>query len=85
MWYGLKDLGREITGGGVARTSSQLRPGEFCAVQDATFQVRRGECVAMIGPNGAGKSTMLKMINGLIRPNSGEIKIAGKVLSLIHI
>ena len=85
MWYGLKDLGREITGGGVARTSSQLRPGEFCAVQDATFQVRRGECVAMIGPNGAGKSTMLKMINGLIRPNSGEIKIAGKVGALIEL
>jgi len=85
MWYGLKDLGREITGSGAARTSSQLRPGEFCAVQDATFQVRRGECVAMIGPNGAGKSTMLKMINGLIRPNSGEIKIAGKVGALIEL
>ena len=85
MWYGIKDLGREIAGGGAARTGSDLRPGEFCAVQDATFQVRKGECVAMIGPNGAGKSTMLKMINGLIRPNAGEINIAGNVGALIEL
>lgn len=85
MWYGIKDLGREMVGAGVSRTSGQLRPGEFCAVQDASFQVRRGECVAMIGPNGAGKSTMLKMINGLIRPNAGEIAIRGKVGALIEL
>jgi lipopolysaccharide transport system ATP-binding protein len=85
MWYGVKDLGREIVGGGVDRTSSDLRPGEFCAVQDASFQVRRGECVAMIGPNGAGKSTMLKLVNGLIRPNSGEIRIRGKIGALIEL
>ena len=85
MWYGLKDVGREIIGGGRDRSHHNLRLGEFFAVKDASFQVRRGECLAMIGPNGAGKSTMLKMINGLIKPDSGSIKISGKIGALIEL
>lgn len=85
MWYGVKDLGREVFGGGHDRTQSDLRPGEFFAVRDASFQVRRGECVAMIGPNGAGKSTMLKLINGLLKPDAGQIAIRGKIGALIEL
>ena len=78
MWYGIKDLGREVIGMGRDRTHHDLRTSEFFAIRDANFQVKRGECLAMIGPNGAGKSTMLKMVNGLIRPDSGSISIRGK-------
>ena len=87
MRYGVQDLGREVFGKGRDRTQSDLRPGEFFAVKDAHFQVRSGECVGMLGPNGAGKSSMLKLINGLIKPDSGSITIRGSVgaLSLIHI
>ena len=85
MWYGLRDLGRELTGQGHDRTVTGLRPGEFFAIRDANFQVRRGECVALIGPNGAGKSTMLKMVNGLVRPDAGKISIRGKVAALIEL
>ena len=85
MWYGLRDLGREVAGAGRDRTQSDLRPGEFFAVRDASFQVRRGECVAMIGPNGAGKSTMLKLINGLVKPDAGKITIHGKIGALIEL
>ncbi len=85
MWYGVRDLGREMTGQGHDRTATALRPGEFFAIKDATFQVRQGECVALIGPNGAGKSTMLKMINGLVRPDAGKIAIRGKVAALIEL
>ncbi len=85
MWYGIRDLSTELLGRGKDRPLSELRRGEFYAVRDATFQVRQGECVAMIGPNGAGKSTMLKMINGLIRPNSGDIRIRGKIGALIEL
>ena len=45
----------------------------------------RGECVAMIGPNGAGKSSMLKMINGLVKPDAGQITIRGKIGALIEL
>ncbi|OJY42022.1 MAG: ABC transporter ATP-binding protein [Rhizobiales bacterium 64-17] len=43
------------------------------AVNDVSFEVARGEFLAMIGPNGAGKSTCFNMINGQLRPDSGEI------------
>ncbi|MEL7499103.1 MAG: ABC transporter ATP-binding protein [Planctomycetota bacterium] len=85
MWYGLTDLGRQIAGAGRDRQVGDLRPGEFFAVKDANFQVRAGECIAMIGPNGAGKSTMLKMINGLIRPDHGDIRIRGRIGALIEL
>ena len=85
MWYGLKDFGREMIGAGKTRTHKDLRPGEFFAVRDASFQLKQGECLAMLGPNGAGKSTMLKMINGLIRPNGGQITVRGKTGALIEL
>lgn len=85
MWYGIKELGRQVTGRGCNRDHNDLRQGEFFAVRDASFQVNRGECLAMIGPNGAGKSTMLKMINGLIRPDAGSISIKGKIGALIEL
>ncbi len=43
------------------------------AVNDVSFAVRKGEFLAMIGPNGAGKSTCFNMINGQLKPDSGEI------------
>lgn len=85
MWYGIKDLAREAMGSGKNRTHQDLRTGEFFAVRDASFQVNRGECVAMIGPNGAGKSTMLKMVNGLLKPDSGKISITGHIGALIEL
>ena len=85
MRYGIQDLGKQILGAGKNRSLEELRAGEFFAVRDASFQVRRGECVAMIGPNGAGKSSMLKMINGLVKPDSGQITIRGKIGALIEL
>lgn len=85
MWYGIQDLGREVVGAGRDRAQQDLRTGEFFAVRDSSFQVKQGECVAMIGPNGAGKSTMLKMINGLIKPDSGSIAIRGRIGALIEL
>lgn len=84
LWYGVKDLFREMTGqGGIGRTA--LRKKEFLAVDDVSFAVNRGECLALIGPNGAGKSTLLKMINGLIKLDRGHIKVCGRVSALIEL
>ena len=46
MWYGIKDFGREMAGAGRDRTQGDLRPGEFFAVRDASFQLNQGECLA---------------------------------------
>jgi branched-chain amino acid transport system ATP-binding protein len=51
------------------------------AVNGVSFDIRRGEFLAMIGPNGAGKSTCFNMINGQLAPDSGEIWFEGKQLT----
>ena len=84
LWYGSKDLMKEICGFS-GKEKSQLRPKEFMAVQDVSFSVKRGECLALIGPNGSGKSTILKMINGLIKPDHGKIRVCGRVGALIEL
>ncbi len=48
------------------------------AVRDVSFAVNAGEVVALIGPNGAGKTTCFNMLNGQLRPDSGEIALAGR-------
>jgi lipopolysaccharide transport system ATP-binding protein len=63
--------------------SSALRPDEFWAVNDVSFELKRGECLGLIGPNGAGKTTLLKMLNGLIKPDKGCITMRGRVGALI--
>jgi lipopolysaccharide transport system ATP-binding protein len=63
--------------------SPVLRPGEFWANKDISFELRRGECLGLIGHNGAGKTTLLKMLNGLIKPDSGTIEMRGRVGALI--
>ena len=50
---------------------------EIQAVNDVSFQVKRGEILGLLGPNGAGKTTTIKMICGLLIPNEGSITING--------
>lgn len=64
-------------------SDSSLRTGEFWAVKDVSFELRRGECLGLIGRNGAGKTTLLKMLNGLIKPDHGRITMRGRVGALI--
>ena len=51
------------------------------ALNDITFQIERGEFVCMVGPSGGGKSTLLRLIAGLLRPSSGEIRLDGEAIT----
>ena len=51
--------------------------GEFEAVKQLSFEVRRGEIFGLLGPNGAGKSTTFRMLCGLLRASAGDISVAG--------
>ncbi len=53
------------------------RFGDFTAVQDVSFSMRRGEIFGLLGPNGAGKSTTFKMLCGLLKPSAGTGCVAG--------
>ena len=57
----------------------------FWALKDVRFTVDRGDAVALLGRNGAGKSTMLKLISRITAPTEGEIRIRGRVASLLEI
>jgi len=83
LWYGLRDIAAELTG--QDRHGEALRPNEFFALDNVSFELRRGECVGLIGHNGAGKSTLLKMLNGLVRPDKGRIVLRGRVGALIEL
>jgi ABC-type branched-subunit amino acid transport system ATPase component/ABC-type branched-subunit amino acid transport system permease subunit len=58
---------------GISKAFSGLK-----AVEDVSFEIRRGEIVGIIGPNGAGKTTLFNLLNGFVRPDRGEVLIAGK-------
>lgn len=83
MLYGIEDISRDLLH--LPNTSDKLRKDEFWAVDDVSFEVKRGECLGIIGRNGAGKSTLLKMLNGIILPDKGKITIKGKVGALIEV
>lgn len=55
------------------------------AVDKVSFDIKKGEAVAIFGKNGAGKSTILKMITGVTFPTSGEINVKGRVSALLEL
>lgn len=61
------------------------RQPEFFALNDISLDIHRGDIVGVIGRNGAGKSTLLKLLSRITTPTSGEIRIKGRVASLLEV
>ena len=58
---------------------------ELWALKDVSFEVRRGESVAIVGRNGAGKSTLLKVISRILRPTEGRCTTVGSVAPILEL
>jgi lipopolysaccharide transport system ATP-binding protein len=82
LWYGVQDVAREVLPRAKPRG---LRRDEFWAVDDVSFELGKGEALAVIGQNGAGKSTLLKMLAGLLKPDRGEARLRGRAQALIEL
>ena len=72
--YMALDALQDVVGRG--KTAS-LRPDEFWALRDVSFELRRGQSLGVMGLNGAGKSTLLKLMLGSLRLTEGEIALSG--------
>jgi energy-coupling factor transport system ATP-binding protein len=76
----VKTLGEGTRRGGPPLVSTQnltysYPASERAALADLTFELRAGEYVGVVGPNGGGKSTLVRLLNGLLRPDSGIVRI----------
>lgn len=81
LFYGLQDIATELTGS--RRQSEALRANEFWALQEVNLELKRGQALGLVGANGSGKTTLLRIISGLIKPDTGSVRIKGRVAPLI--
>ncbi|PSR01904.1 MAG: hypothetical protein BRD50_08000 [Bacteroidetes bacterium SW_11_45_7] len=67
-------------------SSEQPREDEaIWALQNISFEIQRGETLGIIGSNGSGKSTLLSILGGITKPSHGEVRIRGKVASILEV
>ena len=80
-YYSVADTAREMLGG--SRDSRTLRKGEFWALRDVSFNLKRGQCLGVVGSNGSGKTTLLRILGGMLQPDSGEVVVRGRVVPMV--
>lgn len=71
--------------GSTATSANDKSPSEFWALKDVSFDVQQGEVVGIVGRNGAGKSTLLKVLSQITEPTEGEVRMRGRVASLLEV
>ncbi len=86
VYNSLRDLLPALTGKMFRqRELNESDTREFWALQDISFEVKRGEAFGIIGRNGAGKSTALKILSRIMKPTSGRMVVDGRLSALIEV
>ena len=81
--YSLRFTKKSTLRNSVGQLFSRQAPEPFWALRHVSFNVVRGESLAVIGPNGAGKSTLLQVLAGILIPSEGSVAVRGHVSSLL--
>lgn len=81
LFYGLQDIAGELLA--MRDENRTLRTKEFWALNNVSFELQRGEALGLVGSNGSGKTTILRIISGLIKPDTGSIRVKGRIAPLI--
>ncbi len=69
----------------VALVKGKIKYEDFYALNDVSFEIKKGEVIGLIGNNGAGKSTLLKVISGILRPTQGSVSLKGNVVPMLEL
>ena len=69
----------------VALLKHKLKYEDFLALNDVSFEIKKGEVIGIIGNNGAGKSTLLKVISGILTPTKGKVTLQGNVVPMLEL
>ena len=83
-WWA-KKRGKEDPNSKIGTDTKQRIGEKFLALDDITFNVKKGETVGIIGHNGAGKSTLLKLLSRVTAPSAGKISFNGRIASMLEV
>lgn len=86
--WAAKVRGKEDPFSKIGETNDRTTKGKsdfVWALKDVDFEIQRGDAVGIIGKNGAGKSTLLKLLSKVTKPSAGEIRIRGRIASLLEV
>ena len=78
---GFVGLGRKLTG----KKKLVHHKGEYTALKDISFEVKKGDFLGIVGRNGCGKSTLLKILAGVYTPSKGHVQVNGKLTPFIEL
>ena len=86
-WNRNKKDGQDVKKGSaiVHSDSRMINSNEFWALHDLNFSINKGEVVGLVRANGSGKSTLLKILSRITEPSKGQVKVRGKVASLLEV
>jgi lipopolysaccharide transport system ATP-binding protein len=84
-WWWQRRKARNARGNDQATEAEPNEKSDFWALKDISFNIEKGETVAIIGANGAGKSTLLKIISRITAPTTGAVRIEGRIGSLLEV